>query len=600
MTTARRVCWKRGDGPSSKEWLVGNGLGGYASGTIEGAPSRRFHGMLIAAFARGRFLAVGPLDDGAGELLEFALEDGLPVWRYASVERRVIVPHGRNATLVAWRALRDVELLVRPAFQVRPHEGRVDQPAREYPVALDGLACEIDRGGSLPILMLASRGEWRAESQAPRTVRYAVEAARGYDSEGPLVWPCALRLSLRRGEEATLFLTTDAWDPALDVQALRAAELARRAKLCEGRQGLAAELALAADAFVIRKLTGGPEDRTVIAGYHWFTDWGRDTMISLEGLCLCTGRFETAARILRTFAGHVRDGLIPNLFPEGESQGLYHTADATLWFFHALHRYTQLSRDASLWAELEPALCGILDAHLRGTKFGIGVDPADGLLRQGAPGYQLTWMDAKMGDWVVTPRRGKAVELNALFYNALCLVPGYEAHAARLRASFNRRFVNGDRLFDVLDPDDPQLRPNQLLAISLPHPVLDEQHWKPVLQTARRELFTPFGLRSLGPREPAYQPRYDGDLRARDGAYHQGTVWAWLIGPFLDAWRKAFPGEPEPQTGFAQHLADFGTGSIAEIFDGDEPHAPRGCIAQAWSVAEVLRTLPRSGQEALG
>jgi len=603
----RRVCWRRGQPlPDEKEWLVTNGLGGYASGAVAGPPTRRFHGALIAATPRGRILAVSELRDGASELEEFALEDGLPVWRYANFERRIVLPHGRNLTVVSWRARVPIELDVRPSFQVRPHEGRLEQPARAYPVAIEGRVCEVDRGSSLPILLAVSKGEWRAIAPETRTLRYRIEEERGYDCEGALVTPCAWSVHLAAGEEAILAITTDAWDPALDVEALRSEELVRRRALVGARTGLAAELALAADQFLFRKPTGGADDRSVIAGYHWFTDWGRDTMISLEGLCLVNGRHELARRILKTFAAHARDGLIPNLFPEGESQGLYHTADATPWFFHAVDRYTRVSGDGSLVEELLPLFHEIVARHLQGTHFGIGVDPRDGLLRQGAPGYQLTWMDAKVEDWVVTPRRGKAVEINALFYNALCLLDEWSggdaavrAATQRLRASFNQRFFCEERghLYDVVDAeeggDDPSLRPNQLLAISLPHPVLDRNRWEPVLRAVRAELLTPVGLRSLGPREPAYQPRYAGSLRSRDAAYHQGTVWAWLIGPFVDAWRKTFPTDdvrPFLQ-GFDAHLGEFGVGSIAEIFDAEPPYFPRGCIAQAWSVAEVLRCL---------
>jgi glycogen debranching enzyme len=621
----RRVCWRSGEpGAEEQEWLVTNGLGGYASGTVAGPPTRRFHGALIAATPRGRILAVSELQDDAGAPEEFALEDGLPVWRHPKLEKRIVLPQGRNLALVSWRAREAASLRVRPWFQVRPHEGRVDQPARAYPVSIDGTVCEVDRGSSLPILMAASKGEWLSLPPETRRVRYRVEEERGYDCEGPLVTACAWSAQLAAGEEATLAISTDAWDPMLDLRALRDEELARRAALIGGRSGLAAELALAADQFLFRKPAGGPQDRSVIAGYHWFTDWGRDTMISLEGLCLVSGRHELAARILRTFAGHLRDGLIPNLFPEGESQGLYHTADATLWFLHAVDRYTRTSGDGALLRELLPVLGEIVKRHLGGTRFGIGVDPQDGLLRQGAPGYQLTWMDAKVGDLVVTPRRGKAVEINALFYNALCLIDEWSGGdatargaAERLRASFNRRFFCEERgyLYDVVDAegaapggagsagdgrrpqagacDDSSLRPNQLLAISLPHPVLDRARWEPVLRAVRDELLTPLGLRSLGPREPAYQPRYQGDLHARDAAYHQGTVWAWLIGPFIDAWRKTFPGDDVRPflAGFDAHLGESGLGSIAEIFDAEPPHTPRGCIAQAWSVAEVLRCL---------
>jgi predicted glycogen debranching enzyme len=386
---------------------------------------------------------------------------------------------------------------------------------------------------------------------------------------------------------------------------------------------------LAADQFVVtpigrvedaaRARAAGDEVRSVVAGYHWFTDWGRDTMISLEGLTLTTGRHLEAGYILRTFVRYVRDGLIPNLFPEGDSEGLYHTADATLWFFHAVDRYVEQTGDRATLALLGPTLADIVERHLAGTRFGIGVDPKDGLLRQGAPGYQLTWMDAKVDDWVVTPRRGKAVEINALWYNALRLLEGWLAetgdaaaagvlrqHAELARASFNERFwyAEGGHLYDVIDGeggDDPACRPNQVVAIALRHPVLDPGRWSAVLDTVRTRLLTPVGLRSLAPDHADYKRRYDGDLRARDAAYHQGTVWPWLIGPFVDAWLRVHPREVGAARrmleGFAAHLAEAGIGSISEIFDAEEPFTPRGCVAQAWSVAEVLRAWVRTGGE---
>ncbi|HWP42756.1 MAG TPA: amylo-alpha-1,6-glucosidase, partial [Blastocatellia bacterium] len=348
-----------------------------------------------------------------------------------------------------------------------------------------------------------------------------------------------------------------------------------------------------------------------IAGYHWFTDWGRDTMISLEGLTLATGRHAEAGYILRTFSHYVRDGLIPNLFPEGEREGLYHTADATLWFFHALDRYLEATGDRATLRSILPRLVEVIEHHLRGTRFGIGQDPEDGLLRQGAEGYQLTWMDAKVDGWVVTPRRGKAVEINALWYNALRLMEGWlaeegqaetarmiAAHADRARESFNRRFwyEAGGYLYDVVDGesgDDAACRPNQLLAISLSHPVLDRSRWERVLDVARERLLTPVGLRSLAPGHPDYKPKYYGDLRSRDAAYHQGTVWAWLAGPFVDAWLKTYPEDRQGARrfleGFVPHLNEACVGSISEIFDAEPPFTPRGCIAQAWSVAEAIR-----------
>ncbi|HWQ93164.1 MAG TPA: amylo-alpha-1,6-glucosidase, partial [Clostridia bacterium] len=368
-----------------------------------------------------------------------------------------------------------------------------------------------------------------------------------------------------------------------------------------------------------RSHAAGDEVRTVIAGYHWFTDWGRDTMISLEGLTLTTRRWTEAGWILRTFAHYIRDGLLPNLFPEGQNEGLYHTADATLWFFHALDRYVELTGDRHTLRLALPKLRDVVRHHLQGTRFGIGVD-RDGLLKQGAPGYQLTWMDAKVEDWVVTPRRGKAVEINGLWYNALRLLEGWlreeegdaaadpiARHADRARKSFDERFwyAAGGYLYDVVDGetgDDTALRPNQLLAFSLKHPVLDESHWKPVLEIVRQRLLTPVGLRTLDRDHSDFKPKYFGDLRARDAAYHQGTVWAWLIGPFVDCWLKVHPqdfsGARKFLEGFGPHLDTACVGSINEIFDADPPFTPRGCIAQAWSIAEVLRTWVKTAEPA--
>jgi predicted glycogen debranching enzyme len=378
---------------------------------------------------------------------------------------------------------------------------------------------------------------------------------------------------------------------------------------------------LAADQFVAapamraeetaRARAAGDDPRTIIAGYHWFTDWGRDTMIALEGLTLVTGRDAEAGSILRSFAAAFSEGLIPNLYPEGEEKGLYHTSDATLWFFHALDRYVEKTGDRATLLSILPHLYESVEWHVRGTRFGIGVDEKDGLLREGAEGYQLTWMDAKVGDWVVTPRRGKPVEINALWFNALRLLAEWSKAEGELERSsrfsaladtayrsFNRRFWNepGGYLFDVIDGangDDPAFRPNQVFAISLKHPVLERDKWRPVLDRVRERLLTPVGLRSLAPDHPDYKARYFGDLRARDAAYHQGTVWAWLIGPFLDAWRKVHPEDLEGAramlAGFEKHLDEACIGSVSEVFDANAPYTPRGCIAQAWSVAELLR-----------
>jgi len=332
---------------------------------------------------------------------------------------------------------------------------------------------------------------------------------------------------------------------------------------------------------------------------------------------MSTGRTTEASYILYTFTHAIRDGLIPNLFPEGGREGLYHTADATLWFFHAIDRYIEVSGDEELLPAILPSLLDIMRHHIEGTRFNIHVDPADGLLAQGQGGYQLTWMDAKVEDWVVTPRRGKAVEVNALWYNALRLIEtwcketglreeadAFKDHAEKAEQSFNRRFwyEEGGYLYDVVDGEgaevDPSCRPNQILAIALKYPVLDRTRWEPVVNTVKERLLTPVGLRSLAPGSKDYKSQYYGDLRSRDAAYHQGTVWAWLIGPFIDAWLKLHPGDKETAraflNGFEEHLSQACIGSISEIFDAEYPYTPRGCIAQAWSVAEVLRSFVKT------
>ena len=484
--------------------------------------------------------------------------------------------------------------------------------------------------GSFPTLrlLLYGKGDFVIERKRIERLRYILEETRGYTTIGDLWSPGSFVVDCSPGQEITLAASTESWEVVRALPPAEAweAERERRGRLIasadsKAQTGMGAELVLAADQFVVtpagrlpdatRAYAAGDEMRTVIAGYHWFTDWGRDTMISLEGLTLTTHRFLEAGWILRNFANAIRQGLIPNLFPEGSREGLYHTADATLWFFHAIDRYLQATGDRWTLRLLLPKLIDIIDCHIKGTLFGIGVDSKDGLLSQGQENYQLTWMDAKVDDWVVTPRRGKAVEINGLWYNALRLLQQWlseeaqpdkalelKAHADRARASFNERFWYSDEgyLFDVIDGEggnDAACRPNQLLAISLRHPVLDPAKWEPVLETVRRRLLTPVGLRSLAPGHPNYKARYFGDLRSRDAAYHQGTVWAWLIGPFIDTWLKVHPddvaGARAFLEGFVPHLGEAGVGSISEIFDADEPFVPRGCISQAWSVAEVLR-----------
>jgi predicted glycogen debranching enzyme len=666
----RRIEWTSAATPQSeealtREWIVTNGLGGYASGTVVGVTTRRYHGLLVAALPAplGRVVMLNHLTeryrsaDGsiyefgseervgaelgshAEHLTEFRLEAGLPVWRYgfgdAVVERRLLLPHRQNTVHLSWRLVTGntpLRLTLRPALHFRLHEAPVSSELEgTYTLSATDDRYEIRGPAALPSLRLLLHGQHPAFTVEPRRleqVLYRVERSRGYADLGALWSPGYFRALLTPGGEAALVASTEPWEvmTALAPAAAREAEHERRRRLIAaapppGRTGFAAELVLAADQFVItpsgriedaaRAHAAGDEVRTVIAGYHWFTDWGRDTMISLEGLTLATGRHAEAGYILRTFGHYVRDGLIPNLFPEGENRGMYHTADATLWFFHALDRYVEVTDDRVTLGLLRPVLRDVVRHHLRGTRFGIGVDPSDGLLRQGSPDHPLTWMDAKVEDWIVTPRRGKAVEINALWYNALRLLEGwtreaegdaaakpYGELAARAADAFNARFwyKDGEYCYDVVDGehgDDSACRPNQILAVALRHPVLDAARWERVVDIVRERLVTPVGLRSLAPAHADYKARYFGDLRARDAAYQQGTVWAWLIGPFVDAWLRVHPADRQGARrwleGYERHLSEAGVGSISEIFDAEVPFTPRGCIAQAWSVAEVLR-----------
>jgi predicted glycogen debranching enzyme len=671
----RRVAWQRSDKEDdggvenllNREWLVTNGLGGYASGTLGGFMTRRYHGLLVAALpnplgrtmmlnhlyasvrgADGRDATLeaqetaGGLDAVAAEhLAEFRLELGLPVWKYRIgsnvIERRVFFAYLQNTVYIRYELVEGnapVRLSLRPAVDFRVHDAALGArgDARPYQVVLEDERMEIQSADLFPPLRLSLKGERSTFVHQPGRMSellFRVEAARGYASRGELWSPGQFEVDLTPGHPATLVASTEPWvtlqamapEQALEYENLRRTRLAELAS-----PGLAdpviGELAVAADQFLIlpagrvadatRARAQGEELRTVIAGYHWFTDWGRDTMISLEGLTLVTGRFAEARWILRAFAHYLRDGLIPNHFPEGAQEGVYHTADATLWYFQALSRYLAYTGDRRTMQVLLPVLETIIAHHRAGTRFGIHV-AEDGLLAEGWPTEALTWMDAKCADWVVTPRRGKPVEINALWYNALCLLGQWiaeergesaatelRAMAAQTRSAFNKRFwfAKGRHLYDIVDGeggDDEALRPNQLFAISLTHPVLAEARWPDVLEVTTSALLTPVGLRSLDPKHPDYKRTYHGDLKTRDAAYHQGTVWSFLIGPYVDVWLKLHPNEKhsaqEALRGLINHLGEAGVGSISEVFDAEAPYTPRGCVAQAWGVAELLRAL---------
>ena len=657
------LAWKQGDDPSylrTREWIVTNGLGGYASGTVSGASRRRHHGMFVANLAApwGRTMLLPFLEeqvesdgirfglgevelpernwqgDGARFLEAFKLDWQIPTWTFAAgigrLEKRVFMPVGQNTTCVSyrWFGERPVRLHLRPFVSLRPHQ-LLDVPVPNWAVVVKDNRHEIHFGPDSPVLRLLltpAPKQLMLEEKQIQQVLYETERSRGYDHIEELRSPGVFSVDVEPEQMLTLLISTEAWE-LLEIEAASLFESEKqrcqglvKAAVKEAQSWPAARLVIAADQFLIVPGTrleenvlahaSGNEARTVIAGYHWFTDWGRDTMVSLEGLTLVTGRHHEARWILRTFSRYIKDGLLPNHFPEGGREAIYNTADATLWYFHAVDRYNAWTKDRETLELLFPILQDVIQHHVKGTHFNIHVDAADGLLYAGAEGYQLTWMDAKVDGWVVTPRAGKPVEIQALWYNALRLMAvwaeelgarpaEYLDRAEKARESFNRRFWHepGQHLLDVIDGpggDDPTFRPNQIFPISLRFPVLDELRWKPVMEAVTTKLLTPYGLRTLERGHKDYKQNYEGDLRSRDAAYHQGTVWPWLIGHFLDAWRRTYPKEPNAEallSGLIQHLSDAGIGTISEIFDAEPPYTPRGCIAQAWSVAEMLRAL---------
>ena len=659
------LCFSRdelGDTDSllSKEWLVTNGLGGFASGTLLGVATRRYHGMFVPHLLSpwGRTVIIPRLDeeaviDGQAFLLsgvefedgrlqgdlpqvldEFSRDGHIPVWRCLAkgrrLEKRVLMPYGQNSVYVEYRLLEgdSIRLRLRPFVTFRTLDAQLSG-ARRPPCSLNVVEgrYEMDLCEGAPLLKMCLRphgGLFVADDLLSKGISYRVDKDRGYEHIEDLTSPGLFAVELTTSRPISFVVSTEPWEhlqfearPLLEAEAQRTTKLLAQSNV-GAQDDFERWLTLAADQFIVfpgsrleehaLARASGDEARTVIAGYHWFTDWGRDTMISLEGLTLCTGRQKEARSILRTFARYIKDGLLPNLFPEGQRQALYHTADATLWFFHAVDRYYRITHDHDTLVILYPVLQSVIQQHVRGTHFGIGVDDEDGLLRAGAEGYQLTWMDAKVDDWVVTPRRGKPVEIQALWYNALRCMAQWAEHlneqpdhfcemAGRAERSFNARFwcEKQGYLSDVVDGEqgnDASLRPNQILTLSLQYPILHESKWSAVVDVVADTLLTPVGLRTLSRGHRDYKPRYCGDLRARDAAYHQGTVWAWLIGHYVDAWLKVYKDTSRARAmldGFKAHLREAGIGTISEIFDADPPFYPRGCIAQAWSVAEVLR-----------
>lgn len=637
------------DGGMRREWLVTNGLGGYASSTVPGVNTRRYHGLLVAALSPpvGRTVLVGNTVEwatyggqryalsthefadgtihpgGYVHLQSFTLDGTLPVWVFALgdalLERRLWMVHGANTTCLTYRLIRGmapIDLDITPLVTYRDFHtltsGHGWCPRVE--TAAEGIVVHAGND-AVPLYLGANRGEFVSGGDWYWNFWHREEAARGLDARSDLFAPGMFRATLTHDVALAVCLAAES-RPDLDVGRALVAERGRQVALL-GRSGAELEepavqqLVLAADQFLVeRRSKPGGRGRTIVAGYHWFNDWGRDAMMAVPGLCLTTGRPDDAARILRSFAPYVAAGLLPNNFADRpDADPDYNTVDAALWYVLAVYAYDRATGNSVLAADLLPVVRQIVDTYVAGTRFGIVMDPADGLLRAGEPGVPLTWMDAKIGDRVVTPRIGKPVEVNALWYNTLRIVAmlarrrgdmdavTYDRLSAQVKASFRKRFVprDGGSLADVVDGpdgDDWTLRPNQILAVSLPSPLLEGDEAAAVVAVVGRELLTTYGLRSLAPGDPTYHGDCAGDQPHRDEAYHQGTAWTWLLGAYAEAHYRTYHDRvalAELLRPIEAHLRDAGLGTISEIFAGDPPHAPRGCIAQAWSVAEILR-----------
>ena len=630
------------------EWLAPNGCGAFASGSVAGAVTRRYHAFLCAAIdgPQDRRVLVTKIEetvlcDGQtyplgtnfwadaisprGDLFicDFTL-DPFPRWTYRVptgkgeivLEKTVWMVPDENTAIARYELQSgpDCQLQVRAFVAPRSYHSthhanaQFDQNLR---ISADGDAVAMRPYDGMPPIHLAGGGRFCADENWYYGFQWPLEKERGLDFSEDAFCPGYFCLSLESGAPKAVVASTQTVDVEAAQSSLQTSVKAKKTLAeTDDWHETGARLKLAADQFIVKRADGL---HTVLAGYPWFTDWGRDTMIALPGLCLTTKRYDIAASILRNFAGAMSQGMIPNRFPEAGEKPDYNTVDGTLWFFHAVFQYGHISGDWTTVRELYPRLVESIEWHLAGTRFGIVADDDDGMLRAGDKNSQLTWMDAKIGDTAFTPRAGKPVEIQALWFNALCETASwgrcFDDHnmagictewSRKVAANFAPTFWNEAEncLYDCVDGDkkDGAVRPNQIFAVSLPNHLLSDAQEKSVVEVVQRELLTPVGLRSLSPRDSRYRPRYEGDQWSRDSAYHQGTVWGWLLGPFLGAYLGVH-GESDAAKAQVQewlkpmiaHLDEAGLGSISEIFDGDAPHQPRGCFAQAWSVAETLR-----------
>ena len=625
-----------------------NGLGGYACGTVALANTRRYHAFLMASLAPPvqRTLLVAKIDlsveylgvktdlgtnefaggaitpQGFIHLESFAVLDGIPTWRYAVadalLELQIFMAQGANTSylrLELHRSTAPMHITLKPYVAYRDYHSQSHgvQPFEVEPAADH---CVIQASAQArPYRLIITQGQFTAAPAWYWNFYHREEAARGLDASEDLFFPGSFSAELAPHAPLYFVATAETEAPPAGSEVVKSIQNDSKilaARLPKSAPQWIRALARASDQFIVRRGAAGAVAASIIAGYPWFADWGRDTMISLPGLATALGRYDIAANILKTYASFVDRGMLPNRFPDGGEAPEYNTADATLWMFHALEDYLQAKPNPELLGQLFPTLVSIIHAHVDGTRYGIQVDAKDGLLHVGQAGTQLTWMDAKHGDQVFTPRTGKPVEINALWLNALNVMVRCagrvhslnekrfcESLLDRASRSFGR-FWNEERqcLYDVIDVDgssscDDKIRPNQIFAISLPYCALSAAQMRAVVDRCGRDLLTSYGLRTLSASEPNYSGSYAGDPQARDAAYHMGTVWAWLLGPFVRAHFRVY-GDARLAQSFlapiAQHVNSACIGTISEIFDGDAPHNARGCFAQAWSVAEILRS----------
>jgi len=639
------------------EWLETNGLGGWSGSSIIGCHTRRYHGLLVAATKppTERTVLLSKLDEtiiindekfelGVNDYGEVIHPNGnqyvksftkelFPQWMYEvngiQLKKTIAMIHGENTVVVIYdivKAKKPFKMELLPLMAGRfYHSLQHASEQMHWDADFDNGTFHNKPDGMQDVYINIPGSVYRHEPRWFNNFNCAVEKYRGQDFTEDLFNHGTFTVQLKKGDSLGIIISTENTN-GRDAHALLAKESLRRQSLLNDQPDdeTLQTLILAADQFIVKRdivpveskvsPTGGDlEGATVIAGYHWFTDWGRDTMISLPGLCLSTGRFEDAKKILSAFAKVVDQGMLPNRFQDNGEPPEYNNVDGTLWYFIAVYKYLQATNDKQfVLEEILPVLKDIIDWHFKGTRYNIHVDE-DGLLYSGKEGEQLTWMDAKVGEWVVTPRRGKPVEIQALWYNALCIyeqllsLSGDQLQAAviadkaaKAKESFNEQFWyrEGEYLYDVIDGEnkDSSLRPNQLFAISLPFALIEGKQAKAVLKIVTEKLYTPVGLRSLPADDERYVAVYGGDAWHRDASYHQGTVWSWLLGAYVDAVMKTEVKNQKAKVkkvvaAFKYHLNEGCMGSVSEIFDAEAPHHPRGCVAQAWGVAEVLRVM---------